>query len=737
VSGAETTSATASQLDPATCFTGRIKRVWLSPLYLVGLVLVAGAMVLLPVAYVGIVALVGYGLFYYATHCAAWIGAGHVSRGGLFLLLGPLVAGGILFFFMVKPLFAPRSRRDRRISLVRANEPLLFAFVDRLCEVVGSPKPRRIDVDCQVNASASFRHGIWSILWPGDLVLTIGVPLAAGLSLRDFTGVLAHEFGHFAQGLGMRFFYVIGSINGWFARVVYQRDAWDEWLVERIEQEEGWIRVIMYVARIFVFITRLVLFLLMVLGHMISCGLSRQMEFDADLHAIRTTGSASQENTELHMVLLSRAYSAVFEDLRASWRDRKLGDNLPALVALKAEDFPAEKRSEILDKARQEKAGWFDTHPSPAARIRFAQKVADPGVFTADGSAAALFSDFEGLSRSITLAFYQQLIGPEFTAKNLVATADVTRGLDQARSSREAADRYFCGGVSLRRPLRLDAHSEIFKLDEASARGKLNAARNGIARHAAAIRDRYRRFQEADARHADLAIMETAIKAGKELDPQKCGLSACTTEAVVTARRAVERERRTAAEDLIRIEAVMRTRAEAALRLLSADAVARRVRGIERLQRRTRELLATLTTVGGVADTLLKLRQGIPCMDTLSTLLTDEKPTEERVRQALRLAESQHMHLHNLRSILANGRYPFAHTAGRITLAEYAVAKLPERDDFGGVYGAADEAVEAMEQLYARLLGEVARICEAVEAALGYPPIQTAPLPPAATPEAA
>ena len=57
-----------------------------------------------------------------------------------------------------------------------------------------------------------------------DLVLTIGLPLVAGLSIREFGGVLAHEFGHFAQGGGMRLTALVRFVNGWFARVVYERD---------------------------------------------------------------------------------------------------------------------------------------------------------------------------------------------------------------------------------------------------------------------------------------------------------------------------------------------------------------------------------------------------------------------------------------------------------------------------------------------------------------------------------
>lgn len=46
------------------------------------------------------------------------------------------------------------------------------------------------------------------------------------LDLQQFAGVLAHEFGHFAQSSGMRLSYLIRSINHWFARVVFEEDQW-------------------------------------------------------------------------------------------------------------------------------------------------------------------------------------------------------------------------------------------------------------------------------------------------------------------------------------------------------------------------------------------------------------------------------------------------------------------------------------------------------------------------------
>src|SRR6185436_11492365 len=107
--------------------------------------------------------------------------------------------------------------------------------ISKICDTIGAPAPKRIDLDCQLNAAAGFRRGFWSML-SNDLVLVIGLPLAGTLSTREFAGVIAHEFGHFTQGAGLRLSYLIRSVNGWFARVAYERDAWDvaleEWAQE-------------------------------------------------------------------------------------------------------------------------------------------------------------------------------------------------------------------------------------------------------------------------------------------------------------------------------------------------------------------------------------------------------------------------------------------------------------------------------------------------------------------------
>ena len=198
-------------------FQGNLPRVPVSALYRLGLCLVAFAMLLLPLVYLGLIGGVCYFLYIHATGSVTLrytLGA----RTALFLYVAPLMVGSLLVLFMIKPLFVRRAWWFRPSRIGRQDEPLLYAFVERLCKRVGAPMPEEIHLDTDVNASAGFRRGILSI-FGNDLVLTIGLPLAGGINLTQFAGVLAHEFGHFAQATGMRLTYIIRSINHWFERL--------------------------------------------------------------------------------------------------------------------------------------------------------------------------------------------------------------------------------------------------------------------------------------------------------------------------------------------------------------------------------------------------------------------------------------------------------------------------------------------------------------------------------------
>ena len=207
-------------------------------LYYTGLVTVAMSLVILQVIYLALVAHAGYSTYRYVLRLPGDFAKMQLGILTIVVLATPTVAGVAVTFFLLKPLFAKAPAAVERLHLDRVAEPVLFAFVERLCTMLGAPAPTRIDIDLRANASASLRRG-WRSLLSRDLVLTIGLPLATSLNVRQFGGVLAHEFGHFSQHAGMRLYFLIMTIRHWFARVAYERDEWDADL-ESWRKASGW-----------------------------------------------------------------------------------------------------------------------------------------------------------------------------------------------------------------------------------------------------------------------------------------------------------------------------------------------------------------------------------------------------------------------------------------------------------------------------------------------------------------
>ena len=204
-------------------FAGTLTPTRLSPAYRAGLVVVALAILLLPLVYLGVIGLAGSGVWWHLTR-NVWLvqgkaGGGFSAQWRIIAYVAPALAGTMATLFMVKPVFARRQRPRPPMVLAPDDPPQLFSFIEQICAHVRAPIPRIVQVDCQVNASASFAPH-WSSLLRRDLVLTIGLPLVHALSIRELGGVLAHEFGHFAQGSGLRLTMLVRGINGWFSRVV-------------------------------------------------------------------------------------------------------------------------------------------------------------------------------------------------------------------------------------------------------------------------------------------------------------------------------------------------------------------------------------------------------------------------------------------------------------------------------------------------------------------------------------
>jgi hypothetical protein len=388
-----------------------IPRSRISIFYQMALFLVAIFMILLPIIYVGFVASAIYGVYWYAVHAKALFtsfgGGVHIFLFKLVAYFGPLFGGTVAIFFMFKPLFARPPKRPEALTLNPAIEPKLFQFIAHLSDLLSAPMPKRIDLNCELNASAGFRRG-WLSFFGNDLVLTIGLPLVAGMDIRQFAAVVAHEFGHFTQGTAMRLGYIIDRIDRWFLRVVYERDSWDDTLDEWSNSAgDSRLTIVLACAHIAVWFSRQVLKLLMLCGHAVSCFLSRQMEFHADSCAINVSGSEKFESMLICLRQQTILHSLAYQSFQQFWEKKhQVPDNIPEYLIKLEKQMPANFHEEARNTLLNETSGLWATHPTAAQRIQKCRQQEAAGIFHLELPATVLFSDFIGTSRTVTYMHY-------------------------------------------------------------------------------------------------------------------------------------------------------------------------------------------------------------------------------------------------------------------------------------------------------------------------------------------
>jgi Zn-dependent protease with chaperone function len=434
----------------------RIEPVRVPLTYQAALTVVACAMILLPLVYMALVALAGWGVVWYALNGWALL-AGVGLKARIIAYITPLFAGATVVFFLIKPLLFRQHDDDGQVPLDPEDEPLLFEFVRRTALAVGAPVPREIYLDHRVNASASFRRGLLS-LFSNDLVLTLGVPLVAGMTVSQVAGVLAHEFGHFGQRAGMRLTYVIYSVNAWFARVVYERDRFDEKLEESFKGEGGdrRIQVVAGSAAFCVWLSRTILKGLMIVGHALSASLARQMEFDADRYMVRLVGHRVHASVLRGLFTLSHVYRMSLNSVPKHHDEQILADSLAMTMRINQRHFSEPLESAYQEYLAQDRTHLFDTHPTTRERIAKGMEGPAEGAFASDLPAPVLFRDFTSLERAMSIEIYEMILYRKLPPEALVPAVEALAQQD-AYEDTQAAERYIPRGASTLHPLPLPA----------------------------------------------------------------------------------------------------------------------------------------------------------------------------------------------------------------------------------------------------------------------------------------
>ena len=673
----------------------------------------AAALVGVVVVYIGFV----LGLIAFT----AWHATAHpdwMQRGfaGSLLYVSPILMGALITLFLIKPLFARQIPPPPSRPINHEEHPRLFQFIGAICREVGSQPPSRVEIDCAINASVRFREG-WASLNDGDLTLTIGLPLVAGLPATHLGGVIAHEFGHFRQDAGLRLTFVVRSLSAWLWRVVHERDLLDEYLNASSEEASAIVALPLYLARFGIDLSRRFLRLLLLAGHAACCRLLRQMEFDADQHAIRVAGSTAFCETSSRIRLLNAAWGGSQQLLARAWRERRLPDDLPAYIRHLADSLPESTRKAVEETAAAARTGTFDTHPSDSEREAAASAANLPGKIDLDEPASELFTDFPALCREISREHYTGILGFEPEASRMETTESASAAIENELAGQRVATFYAPGSG----PYQLTAGWSEFDPDVPVALAELHATlascRVSLDAEAASVEPVLQAWQKSHLTQRRIQVARALSAAAIRWDPNELSLPSTQLETLATLDERSREESESAEATLRPLAATVAQRLHAALLLWWHDpAVTRDCPELPAVQEEIRSLEPILRTIPSIAPNLHSL-EGLH--DSLHAVLSSAARCRDQ--------ETGRLELHNLAAQvraqlrivlprLAGIRHPYLTQSGPpVTVREVALRESSEDDGLHGAYSEAGAVRRIVPDLHSRALARLTALAYEAE----------------------
>lgn len=645
---------------------------------------------------------------------------------GIVFYVVPAITAPFVVLFLLWPLFMkpPPAQWPRKIK--RDAEPFLYEYVETLCESLGAPAPHEIRLNCDVNASAGFSGGLQGLL-SGRLTLTIGLPLIYGLSLPQLTGVLVHEFGHFSQRGGMRFSFLIRSINHWLSQSAYGVDPATMWLAER-RANAGLFGLLFWMGvSCGAGIARVLMIWLTIGTDLLSFALLRQMEFDADRLEARYVGSKQFVDSQKRIPRLMVASRFALDELNLFYAEGRLVDDYPRLVAANIDQIDR-KIDEAVEKMQKEReTRLFDSHPSDRERIENAMQVTGRPAFAVPDKlrrvrASILFRRIEPVSRGATFEFYRQSLGPRLKKEDLRPISEMLERRAEELEASHALRRYFRVQLPAMFPIPIaeDAHAAGGDLKELQK--QLRRDRREMAKELKRYRVLVKHFEHAEDCQIDAAaavsMRSLGITLRKDEFPSLSDLSSDPERTQKRAGKAIG----TLAEKMLTFEAAAGSRLSAAMRLLANE----RFRDSMPDGDDYDDMEPLVEAAVATADLMAHLRPiRLICHRVVVVFSHFEgnEENEEFIHTLIGLVTALRKSLEHLYWETGGHDYPFDHSEHYATIQTYVLPGLPDKEDVGGMLTVAQNAFSRLATLQMRVFAYLTQAAEAVEEHLGLEPI--------------
>jgi Zn-dependent protease with chaperone function len=383
------------------------------------------------------------------------------SQPLLWILAAPAVPlFGALLFVLLRKLVHRAQIGGPAIELSPIEQPRLFTLLERLCARARAPMPDRVSLSPGVNAAMLRSTSAIGLLFGGPRELVLGLGLINVIEVGELEAVIAHELGHFSQASA--------RLGQWAHRttvllreLVLGRDRFDDRIARARRARSPLIRG--FANLLFTGIRGIRRLFAGVLDRITcsSLALARELEFDADRHAVALCGSdaivAALWRAQRGAIAMDHALAGLRElakhglfsdDLyvhqSARWaeldRPHEHDEQAehPMLTALRRpyQDGPSlhfppgETPAEVM---------WY-SHPSYAEREANAKRTYVVALDRSRVSAWELFDDRDALCRRATAAAYAQL---GLRAQPTRRAAEIEQRLADERAERTHGQSYF------------------------------------------------------------------------------------------------------------------------------------------------------------------------------------------------------------------------------------------------------------------------------------------------------
>ena len=697
-----------------------------SRMYVLCLFVTATAVLLLPLLYFVLTVLFIGGLYSFFHNqniiLAGWSPLCKWTFSGLVGFIGASCVLGL-----IKPLFARSLVTKHPHPLPRSDEPLLYDYVNRLCDSIGVDRPVSIKISGDLNAAAEMSKGWLNPFGRREMVLHLGLPLVAGLSLREFTGIIAHELGHFTQRTAMRLDNIIRRTIVWLTRAAFERDAVDNWLRNQCESR-GIFALPCYFARAIVWVTRWGISVFALVGSVISSLMSREMEYNADRCQIRVVGTRTHAASFWKLRQLSVAQQMSVRDLMTFWDEGRLPDDFIELVVANLEFITPKVKKKLKQMMIDEKTKLFDNHPSDCDRIEAAERDGSQGIYRSDVlparlSATVLFKSFDQLSKDTTNQYYQTLIDQPIRPKMLFPVKKLLERQTIQIEAAKALRRYFQTEIPLMRPLPIAPHSAEAEETPLEVAKRVKACRDRMLKELAEYKRLTPRYRAAEDTLFELTAFQTLLQAGLSIEGKDQPFPDANSKAVSTKQKRAKEAVETLAQKLLPFEMEAGSRLALSLYLLNVPGVIKKIDGGDVLKYEVDELLPHAEYVNRLMGELPTLRIVYLRLLALWERLSDTVPDEQAMASVLDQMVTLRTRLISIQLDMGDRLYPFDHAKAETTLKQYALPAIPAKDDLGGLVQMTDHMQSRLVTIQARLFSRLAHAAERVEEAIGLPPL--------------